>query len=229
MKEEQARALIAAQFEADGHAHHRRVKHWPLDALPYSDRIAIRALMALPERPLREDEWRCFHCGDVFTSAACARAHFGREDGATPACQLKGADGGLLRALREAEDSAADAWAAIHSESLDVHRALAAAQSRHGQALTNAEELGYQRGLRDSSVADGFTYAVEHNPNCPRAFLVRLPRGVLDHKPEGLSTDAIGYGLTFLEAFAAAQEKLARPAPTEADVIEGLLDKARAL
>jgi len=47
MSEHQARDALAAEYAADGHPHHARVRRWPLDALPYTDRVAIRALMKL--------------------------------------------------------------------------------------------------------------------------------------------------------------------------------------
>ena len=60
------------------------------------------------------------------------------------------------------------------------------------------------------------TYAVQHNPNCPMPFLVRLiapGRGLLDLKPyvgrkaEDLTKDILGFGKTFTEASSAALEE----------------------
>lgn len=93
--------------------------------------------------------WRCFHCGDYFADPAAARLHFGVSEEQKPACLIKGAEGGLLRALRDAEDQTALAMQAVHSETTDVHRAFYAAASRHAQALIAAEEAGYERGLHD--------------------------------------------------------------------------------
>lgn len=93
--------------------------------------------------------WTCFHCDETFVDPSEARRHFGADEGATPACQIKGAEGGLLRALREAEDQAARALALMHDESTEIAKAYASFQSRHGQALIAAEELGYERGLAD--------------------------------------------------------------------------------
>jgi predicted HAD superfamily Cof-like phosphohydrolase len=92
-------------------------------------------------------EWRCFHCDEVFTDASCARRHFGRDEGSTPACQIKGAEGGLLRALREAEDAAAEAWHALHNENSDIARAYAAQSCRVSRALKDTEELAWEKGL----------------------------------------------------------------------------------
>lgn len=61
-----------------------------------------------------------------------------------------GAERGLLMALRKAEDECRRAWAAVHEETTDAHRAMHAMQSRHADALQQAEEAGYERGLRDA-------------------------------------------------------------------------------
>lgn len=53
--------------------------------------------------------------------------------------------------------------------------------------------------------AAGITYAIQHNPNCPRPYLVRIPRGLLDFKPPPETRDACGFGMTFVEALGAAQ------------------------
>lgn len=48
------------------------------------------------------------------------------------------------------------------------------------------------------------TYVVEHNPNCNRPYLVRLPgrSGVIDKKSyhDGATGDALGFGNTLREA-----------------------------
>jgi len=53
------------------------------------------------------------------------------------------------------------------------------------------------------------TYVVEHNPNCPSPFLVRLVgvgKGILDKLPSRTTRDVLGYGQTFEDA---AKEALA--------------------
>lgn len=47
------------------------------------------------------------------------------------------------------------------------------------------------------------TYVVEHNPNCPSAFLVRLAGkglGIIDKKHVSETKDFLGYGNSFTEA-----------------------------
>jgi hypothetical protein len=106
-------------------------------------------------RPYRL-EWRCFHCDDVFTNESCARTHFGRDEDSVPACQIKaGAEGSLLKALRRAEEDAAEAWGILHSESDDFSKAYHRQAARHAEQLRIIEELGYERGLADAK-ADGW-------------------------------------------------------------------------
>jgi hypothetical protein len=93
--------------------------------------------------------WRCFHCDELFTSAAKARVHFGYDNHSTPACFIVGAAGSLIEKLREAEKDLDDAWFAIQEETLDCHKAMRAQSARHQSSLVAAEELGYERGLRD--------------------------------------------------------------------------------
>lgn len=88
---------------------------------------------------LGDTEWKC-----------CARLHFGDSEDSAPACQIKaGAEGSLLKALRDAEREASDARQAIASECTDSARAHYSQMSRHSQALIAAEEAGYEKGLED--------------------------------------------------------------------------------
>jgi len=98
--------------------------------------------------------WRCFHCGETFTDEACARLHFGRDERSEAACVIKaGAEGSLLKALRDAEYQADDAIQRMHDESTDAAKAYHQQRCRHTQALIAAEELGYERGLADGRAA----------------------------------------------------------------------------
>lgn len=94
-------------------------------------------------------EWRCFHCDQVFTSEHCARLHFGADETHFPACQIKGSEGGLLRALREAEAKLMQANQEAHDEAGPVLMGWRDAQHRHHQALIAMEETGYERGVAD--------------------------------------------------------------------------------
>lgn len=118
---------------------------------------AWRIVTAVPvfADPLPEPEpaksWRCFHCDDVFHNVAQAAAHFGVREDQTPACQLKASEGGLVRALREAEDECERVHTQLHAESADGLRALQNNLGRHRTALIAQEETGYERGLADQA------------------------------------------------------------------------------
>ncbi|MGN7710808.1 hypothetical protein [Agrobacterium radiobacter] len=102
------------------------------------------------DAPAPVKEWRCFHCDEVFTTEHDARLHFGMDQCSDPACKIKlGAEKSLLVALRRAETELQDAWAAIHNENTEAAKAYYAQQSRHGEQLRAAEELGFERGIAD--------------------------------------------------------------------------------
>jgi phytoene dehydrogenase-like protein len=97
-----------------------------------------------------EHGWTCFHCGETFKTPGAARDHFGFDPSSDPACRIKvGAERGLLMALRKAEEEIArqrdddgPAIAAI----VDEMRRM---QSRHSDALRDAEQAGFERGVSD--------------------------------------------------------------------------------
>jgi len=92
-------------------------------------------------------EWRCFHCDEVFTTYATARHHFGREEGAHPACLIKApGEWALVAALRNAEDQ----LARYRAEDSDVLRAMHSMTADHQTALRQEEEKGFARGMRDA-------------------------------------------------------------------------------
>ena len=101
------------------------------------------------ERPAHG--WTCFHCGENFTTVGGAQDHFGADPSKQPGCLLKvslGAERGLLMKLRQLEDELTELYRRRASEDTDLHRELYRLQSRHSDALRQAEELGYERGLR---------------------------------------------------------------------------------
>jgi|GEM_PF-3574626 len=117
-------------------------------------------------------EWRCFHCDEVFTDEHSAKLHFGMDQCKDPACKIKmGAETSLLVALRKAEQELQDAWMAIHDEATEAAKAYYAQQSRHGEQLRVAEELGFERGIADSTkhIAALEQQALEHRRLCDEA------------------------------------------------------------
>ena len=84
-------------------------------------------------------EWRCFHCGEVFTDAAEAALHFGKSMYYDPACQI---DVASYRAMEEAVRQHVE-------EDTTLHRQIYALDSKHSTDLRREEEKGYARGLKD--------------------------------------------------------------------------------
>lgn len=78
-------------------------------------------------------------------------------------------------------------------------------------------------GAEGWRLLEGRTFAIHHNPNCPKPWLVRLPgrSGVLDLKPYGgvlgrvpnETGDILGFGKTLDEAARAATAGFFPPAP----------------
>lgn len=95
-------------------------------------------------------QWRCFHCDEVFFSVKWAREHFGSDQGATPACKIKGHEGHLITYIRRLEDDLAK----YRVEDSDVLRAMFSLEVDHQQALIREEEKGYERAVRDMRALD---------------------------------------------------------------------------
>lgn len=100
--------------------------------------------------PMPPHGWTCFHCGETFTTPGAARDHFGFEPSRDPGCRIKlGAERGLLRELRKAENEIDRLTYELHNEGADGIRAHRAQTARHHAQLMTSEEAGYERGLRD--------------------------------------------------------------------------------
>lgn len=97
--------------------------------------------------------WTCFHCGETFTTVGSARDHFGANPDAQPGCMVRvslGGERGLLMALRKVEEELATLYRERCDEDTHLHREIYTLQSRHSDALRQAEDAGYARGLRDA-------------------------------------------------------------------------------
>jgi hypothetical protein len=93
-------------------------------------------------------EWRCFHCGEVFTDRQAAADHFGVQiDGCADdvACKINATDGLLVSTLREAQAELRQ----YHEENNAAFREFYALGAEHAVALRREEEKGYARGLGD--------------------------------------------------------------------------------
>lgn len=94
-------------------------------------------------------KWRCFHCDEVFSSRQFAVIHFGLDGTALPACKIAAHEGHLITYIRDLE-ARLDRYRADDS---DVMRSIYTLEADHRQALSRAEEEGYNRGVRDMSDA----------------------------------------------------------------------------
>lgn len=93
--------------------------------------------------------WTCFFCGETFRTVGGARDHFGATEDSIPGCQIRvqlGDERGLQMALRKAEVE----LARYRAEDSDKDREMHTIRAGHERALRQAEELGYERGLRDA-------------------------------------------------------------------------------
>lgn len=100
--------------------------------------------------------WTCFFCGETFKTIGGAQDHFGATPDKKPGCLLKvsvGAERGLLMELRRVEAELATLYRERADADTDLHREIYRLQSRHADALQNAETAGYERGLRDARAA----------------------------------------------------------------------------
>lgn len=98
--------------------------------------LIAKALAAL----VQPVAWRCFHCGEVFTTRESAQEHFGRSEYQTPGCQIDIAE---YRRMEEVNRRHCDA-------DTDLHREIHAEQSKGQQNAIRAEEAGYAKGLADA-------------------------------------------------------------------------------
>src|SRR5690349_17270652 len=93
-------------------------------------------------------KWRCFHCDEVFTNTNTASAHFGWGEDRLPGCveKVNGGELGLLRRVRKLEDQLIE----FLTETGAVESYVQSLKADHERALRQAEEDGYNRGVRDA-------------------------------------------------------------------------------
>jgi len=83
--------------------------------------------------------WKCFHCGEVFTTKLEGLKHFGSSERQDPACTIDVLQYRAMEALIER----------YVDEDTDLHRSMGKMRSDHETALRREEEAGYARGLAD--------------------------------------------------------------------------------
>ncbi len=118
--------------------------------------------------PQPEHGWTCFHCGETFMTPGAAKDHFGTYPWATPGCIERvrcGAERGLLMSLREAEDRISE----YMNEASGVYRDACSSQARVSEKLQRAEELGYERGLRDARKTEDWSACIAVLQQCSKA------------------------------------------------------------
>ncbi len=90
--------------------------------------------------------WRCFHCDTLFTNPKHAAEHFGRDEGATPACKLSHSEGHLVTYIRKLE-----AEVETHRrEDTDLLRAILSLEAECHEKVRRAEERGYDKGVQEA-------------------------------------------------------------------------------
>lgn len=90
--------------------------------------------------------WRCFHCDDVFTRVEDAREHFGGDQGALAACQIKGSDRDLVSIIRSQEKE----LESYRREDSRVLRAWRSKVSELEARIRLAEERGFDSGVQEA-------------------------------------------------------------------------------
>lgn len=183
MTEDEARELLAQGYERRDHTHANSVRLGH-NRHVFTDMVALDVLQRLnPEPAGSVVRWRCFHCGTGFTEERAAAHHFGKSEDQTPACLIKASEGGLIQALREAEDALFNATTELHAESADGLRALQNNLGRHRAALISAEESGYEKGMRDMETAIIAWLRLEPNPAAYIGAADRLEAGEHHNAP----------------------------------------------
>lgn len=101
---------------------------------------ASRLALALQLKSEQGTEWRCFHCGDVFTDEAEAREHFGDTMDDEPICQV------TAERYRTVERE----LVGYQNESDATARTFYDIGHRAAVAERGAEQKGYDRGIADA-------------------------------------------------------------------------------
>lgn len=90
--------------------------------------------------------WRCFHCDFITSNRGKAEVHFGADSGSEALCVLKASDDHLGVYIRDLEQQLDQ----YRAEDSHVLRAMASLEDDYRQALTRAEEEGYNKGIQDA-------------------------------------------------------------------------------
>lgn len=89
---------------------------------------------------MNEGPWKCFFCGELLVSFDEARDHFGNREFGKTACEYD------IKELRSMERELAK----YREEDTDLHREIHRLRAEIDTQKRRAEEIGYERGLRDA-------------------------------------------------------------------------------
>lgn len=108
-------------------------------------------------------EWRCFHCGEVFTTTGSAQDHFGRGPEDMAACRVKvGEERGLVMSLRRARRDREELWQIL--DDIDTYSDVAKADDKLFRGLV---ENAHPRRFEIAMSPDGQKLLWKRDPLWP--------------------------------------------------------------
>jgi len=116
----------------------KHIELWTPDTWQFTERLCNLAV-AHSRKDAEPVGWKCFHCGEVFTTKLEGLKHFGSSERQDPACTIDVLQYRAMEALIER----------YVDEDTDLHRSMGKMRSDHETALRREEEAGYARGLAD--------------------------------------------------------------------------------
>lgn len=114
----------------------------------------------------RQGPWRCYHCSELFTKRQEAALHFGRHEYDKPAC---GFDVEHIRWLEAQHRLSCE-------EDTAALRTISRIIGEHDTLRRRAEELGYERGLKDAKKYPGELGLQVIPPPSPQEAMLALKR-----------------------------------------------------
>lgn len=156
----------------------------------------------------------CFHCGDTFTTFGAARDHFGFDPSCDPACRIKiGEERGLVMVLRKVQQKYIELLERQCAEDTGMVREIYSIGAEHSQAVIEAEQLGYDRGLVDGRTL----FAAAPLPEDVAAAIARDLQGDMS-----LRVTAAKHGVSFGKV-RGVYKKLRDSAPPREPVLAGVV------
>ena len=118
--------------------------------------VISKSIIAHAKRVLDDPAvtWRCYFCDETFTDPKEAGAHFGAENYREPLCKLATVEGGLAAHIAGLESEVDKLRRQAFDEDSAAERAHFGREADHARALVEAEQKGYERGLRDAGLPE---------------------------------------------------------------------------